>query len=206
MIRLENISLKFGDKEIFKDFSLEINKGEKIAVKGPSGSGKSSMLDMFMGFRIPEKGSVFINSSKLEKSSVKQLRKYICWLPQNVNIIGSGLVESVINNPFLFSANKILLPDKKTIEQNFELLNLDKTILNNTIESVSGGEKQRIGIILCKLLQRPVLLLDEPTSALDKESVKKVLDYLMGNTELTILSASHEDLWLERCDRVIELK
>ena len=84
-------------------------------------------------------------------------------------------------------------------------MNLKTEIIDHTIGSVSGGEKQRIGILTVLLLQRPVLFLDEPVAALDIKMKNKVVDLLLGNDQLAILSTSHDVVWNEHCNKIITL-
>jgi ABC-type lipoprotein export system ATPase subunit len=82
---------------------------------------------------------------------------------------------------------------------------LKAELLENKMQDVSGGEKQRIALVSCLLLQREILLLDEPTSALDSHSKSKVMDYLFANPKLTILSSSHDPEWIARCSKIVSL-
>ncbi|MGA2297971.1 MAG: ABC transporter ATP-binding protein [FCB group bacterium] len=206
VLSLRNIELSFQDKTIIKDFNLVLTKGEKVALKGRSGSGKTSILNLIMGFGNPDTGEIKYHDKILAKNDFSRIRKKICWLPQNVNIFGRGKVENIINFPFSFHENKKLKPSKNELESLLAGLNLDTDILNKDFENISGGERQRIGILLCKLLKRELILLDEPTSALDKESIEKMQEMILKDAELTVLSASHDDDWLAYCDRVIDIE
>jgi len=205
MINFKNISLKLNSSQIFDNFSFNINKGEKAAIKGRSGKGKTTLFNLIMGFILPDSGNIYFNGILLNQKNITNIRKRIAWLPQNPGIIGSGIIRDEILLPFRFSLNKSLKPSMQTIEIELEKLNLDKTILNSSFDEISGGEKQRLGILLCKLLKREVLLLDEPTSALDKTNLGNVADYLCSQEELTVLSASHDEEWLKHCTQVIEI-
>jgi putative ABC transport system ATP-binding protein len=205
MINFKNINLIFNGKPIFSNFSLFVEKGGKTAIKGRSGKGKTSLFNMLMGFIKPDSGEILIDGDKLSNENIDNIRKKIAWLPQNPDIIGRGMVLEQILLPFGFSANKHLLPDKKVIVKELEKLNLDKSILHSSFNEISGGEKQRIGIMISKLLQRKILLLDEPTSALDKDSLSAVINYLCEAKDTTVLSASHDEEWLIHCNNIIEI-
>lgn len=206
MLELKNISLNFKDKKILDDFSIKVEKGSKIALKGPSGSGKTSILNLIMHFIFPDSGEILINDEKIIKDNIKNIRDQITWLPQNTSIFGKGNVESVILRPFSFDSNSDLTPPHEIIVQHLGKVGLKKDILDNDIEDISGGEKQRIGLIICKLLERPLMLLDEPTSALDSDSKVLAIDYLFDKNDQTILATSHDNAFLKRCERIIELK
>jgi len=205
MIELKHIHLSFNGKKVLDDFSFKADKGAKIAIKGPSGSGKTSILNLIMHFINADKGEIHIQGELQTKSNILQIRRNITWLPQNTAILGKGTVEEVMLIPFNFSANEKIKPTLNDLKLNLEKVGLPESILESKVEDISGGEKQRIELVICKLLQRPIMLLDEPTSALDKDSKELVINYLFDNSEQTIISTSHDDSFLERCDRVVEL-
>jgi putative ABC transport system ATP-binding protein len=205
LIEFKNISVKFEDKEIINNICFVINKGEKVALKGRSGSGKSTLLYNLMGFRIPDSGQIYFDNSELNKGSIESVRRQMCWLPQNVNILGRGLVETIVLHPFTFLENKKNKPSKSEIHRVFSLLNLGEEILDSLFENLSGGEMQRVGLAICLLLKKDLLILDEPSSALDRDSIRNVIELVLKNEKLTVLSASHDEEWIEYCDKVIEL-
>lgn len=204
MIKLENIDLKYAGRTIFDKFNLNIERNEKLCIKGKSGIGKSSLLDLLMGFQLPDSGRIFINDTELNRSSVRSIRSQMSWLPQSHEIFHSENVFDAVLKPFSYSRNKADKPDRKVIEELFEKIDLGQKLLDSQFKDLSGGEKQRIGLVICKLLKRPILLLDEPTAALDKETINKAIDLILKD-KATILSVSHEDKWIESCDRTIEL-
>lgn len=205
MINFKNIYLSINSQILFDNLNISILKGEKTAIKGRSGKGKTTLFNMLMGFVKPDKGQIYFDNLILNKDNISYIRKRIAWLPQNPSIIGKGKIKDQLLIPFNFKINKSLLPNQKSIENELEKLNLDKSILNSSFDEISGGEKQRLGIIVCKLLKRDAILLDEPTSALDKSNINSVAEYLMKDNSLTVLSASHDDEWLKHCDKIIHI-
>ena len=206
MLELKNISLNFDGRKILDDFSLKVEKKEKVALKGHSGSGKTSILNLLMHFIFPDSGEIYFQDEIYTKENIKSIRDKITWLPQNTSIFGKGNVEEAILRPFSFAANTDIKPDHNKIIENIQKVGLKENILNNDIEEISGGEKQRIGIVICKLLKRPLMLLDEPTSALDSESKQLAIDYIFDDKEQTMIATSHDDAFLDNCERIIELK
>ncbi|MCG2587972.1 ABC transporter ATP-binding protein [Rhodohalobacter sulfatireducens] len=200
----KNIDFKYGNEIIFKDFSFELNEGEKLVLKGESGSGKSTLFRLILGFEHPNNGEFLYNGSILKNDTLKSFRKETAWLPQDLNI-GNGSVKEVIEYPFQFKSSSVEKPDPATIKNLLIDLRLESSILEKSFSDLSTGQRQRIGILICILMNKPLMLLDEPTSALDRESKVKLADLLL-NSDRTILSTSHDPFWVERCDRIIEIQ
>ncbi len=204
ILKLDQIYFSYGDEKLFDDFSFSVNSGETIAFKGESGTGKSTLLRLMMGFETPDEGTVYFRNEPLQNNIVRELRKEMAWLPQNLNI-GRGNTAKVIEFPFTFKANKNKYPEDDLIQELLNELGLSTDILEKDFSLLSTGQRQRIGILICHLLERPLIFLDEPTSALDNESAKKAFKLLKKDTTRTIIFVSHDPVWLEHCDRVIEI-
>jgi len=204
ILKLDRICFSYGDEKLFDDFSLVVRPGETIAFKGESGLGKSTLLKLMMGFEEPDKGTVYFRDAQLNNNTVKELRKKIAWLPQNLNI-GRGNTENVIKFPFSFKVNMSKKPATDVLHQLLRELGLGSEILEKEFSRLSAGQRQRIGILICHLLERPLVILDEPTSALDDLSAKKAFKLLKKDPSRTLISVSHDPNWLDNCDRVIEI-
>lgn len=132
----------------------------------------------------------------------QEIRRQTAWLPQDLNL-GSGSTREVIEKPFEFTANK-------SLDQNRQLnvlreLGLSSGVLDKQYRDLSTGQRQRVGLSICYLLDKPLLLLDEPTSALDIASKKKAANILIGHTNKTIISTSHDPFWVDHADKVIKI-
>ena len=119
--------------------------------------------------------------------------------------MGSGPLKQVFQYPFEFAANTASAPGTEAVENVLERLGLGTSLLKKDFSDLSTGQRQRVGIALCYLLNKPLVLLDEPTSALDNRSKQHVVDLLFGDTGRTILSTSHDPWWIEQCDKAAEL-
>lgn len=204
LLKAEGIDFSYGDEIIFKDFSFEVDQGERIVLKGESGGGKSTLMRLLLGFELPDSGSILYKDELLEGKHLKQFRKECAWLPQDLNI-GSGTVEEVIQFPFQFKESGNRQPGKSRVIEILEDLGLTRSILEKDFADLSTGQRQRVGIALCILLDKPVILLDEPTSALDEASKEKAANHLLSDPDRTVISTSHDPFWIDKCDRVIDL-
>ncbi len=204
LVIVDNISMEYLGHPLFQDLSFDIYEGDKAVIKGSSGSGKSTILNMLCGFENPLGGSITAFNLDLTTHADK-VRKYFSWLPQDLSFPDEDTVFDVIKFPFSFQANSHLQVSKEDILLEFDFLNLKRDVIDSKYVELSGGEKQRVGIIISKLLRRKIMLLDEPTSALDRYSLNRVIDYLLNDKSLTIISVSHDDTWCSNCNKIIEI-
>ena len=86
MISCENISLSYNGNAIFHNFNLDIARGQKIGLSGKSGKGKTTLLKLLQGHVVPQQGQTYIDTIELKPSTIHQIRKYISWIPQNINL------------------------------------------------------------------------------------------------------------------------
>jgi len=199
------VSFQYGEEIILDNFSLEIERGDVIAFKGESGSGKTTILKLLLGFEQPDSGEIRYKEEPMNAETVKQLRRESAWLPQDLNL-GSGRVLDVIKFPLEFRNNNSQQFEKSKAESMLHELGLEPSVLEKNFRDLSTGQRQRIGLTICLLLDRPILFLDEPTSALDEESVSRVKEVLRKRDDRTVISTSHDPAWLEYCNRIIEIE
>lgn len=198
MIECRGIELYFKEKKIFKDLSFKIEKGSKVCISGPSGKGKTCLLNMLLGIIQPQSGTIIINGKKVNEKNISEIRRLIAWLPQNVNI--------PVNSGFELSKLLGVKPVNYNNTQNIlEGLGLSRSIFYKDFTEISGGEKQRIVIAICINLNKPILIIDEPTSALDNESIGNLISIISKMKDLTVISTSHNAKWVTSCDIVIKL-
>ena len=193
VLSYKDIDISYKDKNVLSGFNLEINRGEKILLKGRSGSGKSTLLKIPMGFAHQSDGSVYFEKELLDSSSIWEARKKLAYICQDVDIC-EGNVKSLIDETFMYKANRDKFDNQKLMEL-LEYFNLGEDVLSKDFEKLSGGEKQRVGIITALLLNRDMYLLDEITSSLDSGLKSKVADYFLDHDEWTLLIVSHDREW-----------
>lgn len=204
MILFENVTLANQDDQIFlKNFSTVINSGEKVALIGASGSGKSSLLRCAVGGVSNWHGRIVVDGFAVSASTIHSIRKLCGYIPQEPRLPGQT-VRLFLEE--FFSALKLNWQGQigcKVLEACNYLL-LPEDIFDLDCRKLSGGQRQRLAIASIAALERKILLADEITSALDKESKQRVID-LLFDSKSTILSVSHDSGWCEHCDRVIDI-
>lgn len=197
MIQFEEITLSYPTGNVFSNLSFFVEEGSHVCISGPSGSGKSSVLKIIQGYILPDKGNVKINGTSLNKNSVKEVRSIMTYVPQNINLpVSNG--EELLN--LVGSGNK-----KEMTGRFIQMLGLEKEMVRRPFDEMSGGQKQRIVISVCLSLDRDIILLDEPTSLLDEESIQNLIRVINEFGGKTIVSASHNQMWIESVDKVVVL-
>lgn len=204
MVIFDNVSVNYQHEKVLMDFSMEIAAGEKIALSGISGSGKSTILNTIMGFTIPDAGRVSINNMPTDAQHIQQIRRLTAWLPQELTF-DIKWCKTLVLFPFTFKHNKSLTPTDSELYETLEQLLLDPSILEKQTDEISGGQKQRLMLASILLLKKPILLLDEPTSALDAASTLALAKYVNSMKSSTVISASHDPLWNQEMQRIINL-
>ena len=194
IIEFRNINLSFKSKTIFKDFNFIINSGEKIIVFGKSGTGKSTLLNLLLGFKQPESGEIFFKGEKITAQNIWDIRKQIAYVDQDV-MMGEGHVQKIIAEYFSFAANSKIKFTPLELTELLERFDLEPVILTKDIGQLSGGEKQRLALVVALLLKRPVMALDEVTSSLDPASKTIVIRELLKNSKSTLLIITHDEEW-----------
>lgn len=195
-------------RKILNDFSMNIAKGDIVALKGESGKGKSTIAKLLMGFYPIQEGSISIAGKPFQSMSLEEIRNMIAYVPQEPYLYNVSISENISYGKPGASMEEIISAAKLANAHDFILKQEQgyDTIAGERGNRLSGGEKQRIAIARAILKNSPILILDEATSALDNESerlVSEALGTLMkGRTTIMI---AHRLSTLERADRIIEI-
>ena len=205
MVTINNLNISFGNEVVHKDFSLSVKKGEKLAITGEPGKGKTTLLNVLAGFIPNYEGEISVDGIGLNSKTVNEIRAKMAWLPQDTTLTLES-VEELFFAPFEFVQNKAEKPTKEEIEAIFKAFNLSVELLTKKVNEVSGGQKQRIILASCLLLNKPLLLIDEPTSALDQAVKERVTNYILNKKELTVIAVTHDEYWIGNSDDVLEIK
>jgi ATP-binding cassette, subfamily B, bacterial PglK len=209
-LKLENISYTYpnSSKPSIIDVNLEINQGDFIGLIGPSGAGKTTLVDIILGFLKPSKGTLKFNSDNAH-NDISGWLSHCAYLPQDIFLINGTLKENItlsredIETSELEEALKLsrLAPILKDLDDGLNTDIGDKGV------RLSGGQKQRVSIARAIFNKRDVLLLDESTSALDSETEAAVINELMTlRNEKTIISIAHRISTLKACNKIFKVK
>lgn len=211
-VQIENITMKYpeADKPAILDFSLQINPGQVVALVGPSGAGKTTIVDVLLGVISPELGSVKI--SGLDPISAEsKWPGALAYVPQDIVItngtirenVGMGYPPKNIDDDLIWDALKIAQLDQHVRELPQGL----DTILGDRGSGLSGGQKQRLGIARALFTKPRLLVLDEATSALDGEtevSVSDAIQQLKGG--VTVVLIAHRLSTVREADLLVYIK
>ncbi|MBX3043949.1 MAG: ATP-binding cassette domain-containing protein [Candidatus Kapabacteria bacterium] len=205
LIEFVNINKKFGDRTIYNPpLNFAINSGDKFGISGNSGAGKSTALNLIMGFVEPDEGEIYIDNNPNNPAIINNFRKKCFWIPQSFNFLKGIKVIEAIEKPFNFEINKSIKPDQNKILEFMEKVKLNSKLLESDINELSGGERQRICTVIAMLLDRDIIILDEPTSNLDMEISDGIIDMFFGSGK-TIIISTHDKSIYDKCNIVIRL-
>ncbi len=207
ILKLNNISKKYDDENVFKNVNLEIRKGEVISIIGKSGSGKSTLLKCMNHLENIDTGEIILNGKNINTIPLSELRQKIGLVFQNYNLFEH---LTVLENLTIG-----LLKIKKISKEKSEkmALNILKKIdlmekKDKYPSELSGGQQQRVAIARTVLMKPDIILLDEPTSALDKEMKDSVLELInnLVKEDMTLIVVSHEIEFIEKIsDKIFKL-
>lgn len=195
MIKVEHLKKNFGENQVLKDVSVQINRGECICVIGPSGSGKSTFLRCINLLEYPDGGSIRVNGEDILNPSMKidDYRKKVGMVFQNFNLFPN---MSVKRNIMLTPMRGLGLSEQECDEKAMSLLR--RVGMEQKADAypnqLSGGQKQRVAIARALAMNPQVMLFDEPTSALDPEMVGEVLEVMreLAQEGMTMVVVTHE--------------
>jgi len=210
-IKLKDISFSYGNtvKNIFTDFSLTIKKNSSVAFVGPTGCGKTTMVDIILGLLKPQTGSIKIDGRNITEC-LQSWQKMIGYVPQFI-----FLLDDTIKSNVAFGEPNEVIDDERVekclkMAQVYDFIETLPNGINNLIGEngirLSGGQRQRIGIARALYHNPEILILDEATSALDHETETAFIDALNNlKGKMTIIMIAHRLTTVQNCDEIIKL-
>ncbi|MGC5037720.1 MULTISPECIES: ectoine/hydroxyectoine ABC transporter ATP-binding protein EhuA [unclassified Streptomyces] len=197
LIRLEQVTKRFGDHTVLDHLDFSVDAGKHVTLIGPSGSGKTTILRLLMTLTKPDEGTITVDGERLfpaPEKQVREVRKKIGMVFQQFNLFPN---MTVLRNITEAPVTVLGMSKDAAEERARELLELVGLTdhLDKHPGQLSGGQQQRVAIARALAMRPRVLLLDEVTSALDPELVAGVLDVLRDiarSTDITMLCVTHE--------------
>ena len=184
MLELKNISKKFKDRQILSDFNFTVEENKILAIVGPSGGGKTTLLRMLAGLEKIDSGEIIYNGENLPIDELEK-RNLLGFVFQDFQLFPHlTVLENLVLSPIKTMNMEKNDAEKKAIEL-LEKLGLEKQI-NNYPTSLSGGQKQRVALARAMMINPKIIGYDEPTSALDPELRLEVEKLILKNRELGI--------------------
>lgn len=205
----ENVTFAYGEEVILDNYSLKLQPGKITGIHGASGSGKSTLLKLLMRFWDVQDGSVSVDGTDVRKIQTKHLRDMESYVTQETHLFHDSIANNIAIAKPGASREKIMEAAKKASIHDF-IMTLPKgydTEVGELGDTLSGGEKQRIGIARAFLHECPLILLDEPTSNLDSLNEGIILKSLKESAEKkTVVLVSHRVSTMNVADVVYEME
>ncbi len=184
MITVENISKKFGKLQVLNNLSLEANSGQCVALLGPNGCGKTTLIKTILGMVVPDSGNIMVNGQKA--IGAWDYRKYIGYMPQIGRYPDNMSIDQLLS--MLIDLRK----QNNVLDE--EILNAYglRTIGKKRLGTLSGGTMQKVSAAIAFLFNPPILILDEPTAGLDPisaEALKNKIQQAVENKKLVLITS-----------------
>ncbi|NOR54691.1 MAG: ATP-binding cassette domain-containing protein [Sulfurovum sp.] len=206
-LHFEKVSLSYGEKQALKNINLHISKGEKLALVGDSGGGKSSLVNLIMRFYDNTTGEIRLDDTNIKDFSLESLRNSISIVTQRVYIFNDSIAANVAYGKEI-NEEKVIASLKQANAYEFvEEMGGIETKLNEHGANLSGGQRQRIAIARALYVDPQIMIFDEATSALDSKSEQKIIAALeeISKDKITITIA-HRLSTIKNADKIAVFK
>ena len=207
-VKAKEVNFSYGERKILEDFTLDIRKGKILGIHGASGSGKSTFLKLLMRFWETDSGEILISDKNIKKIVTEDLRRLEGYVTQETHLFTGTIAENIAFGKPEAKLSEIREAAKAASIDEF-ILGLPKgydTKVGELGDTLSSGEKQRLGLARAFLYNPPFILLDEPTSNLDSLNEAMILKAIKEKSKgKTILLVSHRDSTMNIVDEMVEM-
>ena len=190
MLQTKNLTKKYNGTTALNNLNLSVEAGEIYCLLGANGAGKTTAINLFMGFISPNSGQVKVDDLDVTTQST-ETKKHLAYIPENLNLYGN---LSGLENLQFFTGLSGDKPDKSQSEQLLRSVGLQSEAIHKRVSQYSKGMRQKVGIAIAKAKKAGNLLLDEPTSGLDPQASNDFAELLqeMRQSKVAILMATHD--------------
>ena len=205
-IKFKNIFFKYPDntKYLFNDLDFEIKKNSNVAIIGKTGSGKSTIADLLLGFVEPESGQILIDGEKICKENLKDWKKNIGYVPQNIFFLNDSIESNIKFGNILNKSIDLKKIYNLSMVDEFYSQNNNELIIGELGKRLSGGQKQRVGIARALYRAPEILIFDEATNALDVQTEKKIIENILNEKSIkTFICITHNINLIKYFDNII---
>ena len=199
-LEIRNISLSIGKSLLLDDVSFSVEQGERVAIVGANGAGKTTLLKCLLGLLKPDSGVIEVNEKKITHYSRPELARQLAYVPQLLEAsVPFTVLDFVMMGRYAHEGGFLFGNDEGVDVAHESLDRIGMAHFSHrTIQTLSGGERQKICIAAALAQQSPILILDEPSAHLDprqREEVHGILSEISQSDGLTVLTVTHDLNW-----------
>lgn len=209
-ISFENINFRYGNRELtLKNISLNIKKGQKVAIVGESGCGKTTLVKLLIKFYEAEKGNILIDGNSISNISTNTIRDNVAYIDQNTFLFSDTIKNNLILGNPSATDDEILAACKLANADSFirELPFRYDTYLDENGKNLSGGQRQRLAIARALLRNPKLMIFDEATSSLDTITESAIKDTIFNlNKDMTCIIIAHRLSTIKNCDKIVVME
>lgn len=195
------------DDYLFKNVNLAFDKGKVYAILGQSGSGKTTFLSLLAGLDVPKSGQILLEDQDINLSSLTAYRKNaVSTIFQAYNLLTYMTARQNVSTALEITGKTA---DQTEIENLFDLVGIDKRLIDKPVLQLSGGQQQRVAIVRALATEHNIIIADEPTGNLDEETTQdivRIFKDIAHKQNKTVIIVTHETAVAEQADIIFELK
>lgn len=205
IIQVKSLNYQSGDQSILKNINLEIARDSYTTFIGPSGSGKSTLMRIIADMITATSGQVIFNGKDLHEYEPTAYRQKVSYAFQQPTLFGKTVKDN-LEFPYLVRNQEF---DRAKVAEYLEMVNLNESYIDKSVNDVSGGEKQRIALLRNLIFPPEVLITDEVTTGLDVENksiVRHLIDKFNQEYNVTVLRVTHDDTEIAAASHTVTIE